>query len=323
VKYQHVGENSDGLRWTEESEWAEQGALRLFSTTYTGDTRRSAHLLAFDGEKGYDYTWDPAGKRTAHLVIRRETNPGYWSAEPPYFIGRWLIRGGPGLVELMESPQAKITGAQDFQGHRCWSVAVPGVKVPAVMIDVEVVLDPDHDFLPARIDVQSGPPPDVKAASKSANKARTTYVVDDFALFTDSSTGLQRWFPRHVRAEGRVTPEVLLAKHEFTVTSVVLNSGIALDHFRPHTDENTAVRDLTAPGPPKSYISGGNRATDALVQRASSDAVAKLSAQDEPSHLPFGLDARPRRSAWPAYAMFCGSLVVCAIAVVFWLRSKS
>lgn len=322
VKYQHVGEPSNGARWTEESEWAEQGTLRLFSSTYRGDSGRPAYLTAFDGEKGYDYTWDPAGERAARLVIRRETNSGYWDAQPPYFFGRRVIRGGPGLVELMESAQAKITGAEDFQGHRCWRVAVPGVKLRAVVIDVEVLLDPDHDFLPARIDSRSGPAQAANAAPQHANKTRTTYVIDDFALFTDTATESERWFPRHVTLEGRAGPD-LLAKHEFTVASVVLNSAIAVDHFRPHIDENTAVHDLTVEGPSKSYISGGNRAADALVQRAARDALEKLSAQGEKSQLPFGIDARPRRSVWPAYAMFSGSLVACAIAFVFWFRSKS
>ncbi|HET6884002.1 MAG TPA: hypothetical protein VFI31_27865 [Pirellulales bacterium] len=296
-------------------EWAEQGDCRLFSTTYAPEMKRDSYSVSFDGATGYNYTWDPGQRVPDRLFIRSETSSGYWSADPPFFIGKQVVKNGPGLVDLLSAADTELVGDEMFGGHKCWRVFRREFARPSGPFQFSALLDEGHDFLPAQLDVRHAESRLHEHLDDAYWKdVHTTWTVEEFMRVTDLATRSERWFPK------KVTLEHFLDKHVFTVTSVTLNGNIPIERFRPHAPDGAIVHDVTTPDVPKSYIVGGNPASDALVERAAREAISELRSRETPAAQTLGIDARPGRRHWVAIALFGCSLLVCSVAVFFWYR---
>ncbi len=168
-----------------------------------------------DFDKEY-VPWDFAGLRA-----------GYWA----------------NLAVFLRTPKLKIGPAQEVNGARC--VAISDHRSNGQVM--AVWLDPEHDFLPRRIELTG-----VDAEGKRSLQDR--FEILDFGKFPDEESGTDKWFPTRVEThnwimqisevevvELRINPPIDPAR--FTIADADLPDGVGIsDRTQGHSGRFTGDR---------------------------------------------------------------------------------
>lgn len=313
-----TGSSTDVVtHWT----WKQDGEKELVTCEpyfYGPDSPYPVQVwLSFDGEHGYEVSWD-TDDPSRILAIRRLSQPSKYlraHATPDLWLGRSLFNSSETLLTLLAGDQAVVVEVAEIEGHRCAHVDLGlHTRLEKYVDHWQVWLDVEHDMLPRKLHMVR-----TKLASDGDDNpvvADDAFLVLSFDQVHDAGLGIQRWFPMRMRING------LHGESELAVKSIIFNASIPKEAFIPEPDFGTEIYD--DPPPPgqtrQVTIHGGETAVDARRQRLLEQAAAMSQQAIEAEGPP--IDARPserpRLLKWLPWV----SLVIAlgAVAWIFWSR---
>lgn len=317
-RYTLTGSGSDAVtRWT----WKQDGTKELITCepySYSPDSPYPVQVwLSFDGEHGYELTWD-TDDPSRILAIRRLTQPSKFMGghiRPDMWLGRSLFNSSETLLTLLAGDQATILEVQEVEGHRCAYVDLGVHNSRGKYLDHwEVWLDLEYEALPRKLHFVR--------TRMASDDGRNRVIADDefqvleFERVHDAGFGIERLFPMQMRFSG------LHSSSELTVDSVLLNQSIAKEAFIPEPDFGTEIYDDPPPAGQTRQVTihGGDAAIEAQRQR-SLDAAKAMSQQALEAEGPL-VSARPpdrdRLLKWLPWASLV--LVLGSAAWILWSR---
>ena len=218
VGYSSIGpaESGGNLR---EHVWAEQG-FKMLKYDLPGNST-VPYASTFDGKQ--TYIGDFQGDKPVKAYAKDELIPGFHQSLQSTLLG-WLHFGGTreSIADVILAPTATLVEAAATDEAPGPTIEIKNYVQPAskALMDVTIVLDRAHGYLPRSIAYYSVANPSWKFA----------YEVDEFQKVRDGATGDDRWFPTKGRYMQR-TPERGEQVFTTTISKLQINDALPDDLF--------------------------------------------------------------------------------------------
>lgn len=292
-------------------ECAEQGECVLLEEYDRENPQKLKTAVTFDGQRGYQYVArekSDGSPLPPQITITKTVDASYPGSGPLGFTyGKRGSLAEKSLPELMNLPGSTLAGEETIDGRRCYKVDIARTEGPAgKMVKIDVWLDREHDYLPARIvwRYDTGDP--------QFDRAVTTMEIKDYLRVRDSASGMERWFA-NLATIGLEFSHTAILK----VKSVAINQPLNLERFRPKAPDGTSVIDMTGPGEPKAYTVGGRQAQQAMIERAAEQAKREMNSP--PSTPSVSLNASPKHGLPIASYVLLVVGAICLLIVAYWM----
>ncbi|HUY93357.1 MAG TPA: hypothetical protein VMV10_31815 [Pirellulales bacterium] len=290
-------------------EWAEQGECVLFEEYDRENPQRLKSAVTFDGRRGHQFvvrTKMDGSPLPPQIVITKAVGDSYQKAATLGFTyGKRGSLADKSLPELMRLPGSALVGEETISGRRCYKVDIARTEGPAgKTVKIDVWLDCEHDYLPARIvwRYDTGDP--------QFDRFVTTMEIKDYLRVRDAASGAERWFAKLATAGNEYSHTSTLK-----VKSVTINQPLKLERFRPKAPDGTTVIDMSGAGEPKSYTLGGQKAQQAMIERAAEQTKREM--RSAPSSQEVALNARPQHGLPVATYVLVAVGAVCMSIVAY------
>lgn len=194
VVYSSIGPPEFGGQ-PREHVWAEQG-LKMLKYDMPGNST-VPYASTFDGKQTYIGAFQ--GDKPVKAYAKDELISGFHQSLQSTLLG-WLHFGGQreSIADVIRAPTATLVEAAATDEAPGPTIEVKNYSRAATksLMDVTIVLDRDHNYLPRSIAYYSVANPSWKFA----------YEMDEFRKVRDGATGEDRWFPTKGRYKQN-TPE--------------------------------------------------------------------------------------------------------------------
>ena len=200
-----------------DSVWAEQGFKMLRYDIPSKST--VGYAITFDGKQ--TYLGGFLGDKPVRGSIQNELTPRFHQTLQSTLLSILHFMGNrESIVDVIRAPTATLVKAQD--GDIGPTIEVKNYEQPSSkwVLDVTMVLDPEHDYWPKSISV-------VNVTNRSWVFG---YEVDEFQKVRDGATGKDRWFPVKGRYKQQ-TPEHGEDVFTTKVTKLQINDSLPDDLF--------------------------------------------------------------------------------------------
>ncbi len=269
-----------------------KGTIRIWAS-FDGKVYSSwAESLMETAEEGYFSPWGRIEADSASELTSIQTVDD--------FLGYRLAQGQMDLTRLILKPETRVVDWDLVEGHRCLRLELPthvrNSKRPESLWKTEVWLDPEFDYLPRRIHLES----------TQKSKFALELLVEEFGQYPNGDGAKPLLLPkRAVWKGGRFTRRMVLE-------SAIVNQPLAADLFRPSFPLGTFVKESIPGLPVKTYAVGGDEIRKQLSAKATQKAVPRkiVAVVQEP---PDASPAAPGTSGWFRFLRY--GAWTCLIAV--------
>ena len=218
VGYSTIGPKASGGQ-TRQRVWAEQG-VKMLKYDLSGNST-VPYACTFDGKQTYIGGFQ--GDKAVRASVEDKLISGFHQSLQSTLLG-WLHFGGQreSIADVIRSPAAKLVEAAATDEAPGPTIEIKNYVQPASksLLNVTIVLDRAHDYLPRSIAYYSVANPSWKFA----------YEVDEFQKVRDGATGEDRWFPVKGRYLQR-TPERGEQVFTTTINKLQINENLPDDTF--------------------------------------------------------------------------------------------
>ncbi len=261
--------------------WAEQG-FKMFKCDMPGKSI-VPYASSFDGKQTYIGAFQ--GDKPVRAYVEDELSPTFHESLRGNALLGWLHFLGQreSIVGVLRAPQATLVKAATADGAPGPKIEVKNYAQPASqsLLDVTIVLDREHGYLPRSIAFHSVANPLWQFA----------YEVDEFQQVRDGATGANRWFPGRARYVQRtddrgeqvwnekvtklqindVLPDDLFVLAPTSPAAILGQERQALTEFEKvyHLDPDQLVRRVKPPYLPGRMVNLKNWWADAFSQSPS------------------------------------------------------
>ncbi len=209
--------------------WAEQG-FKLLKFDMPGSAR-VPYASTFDGKQTYVGGFQ--GDKAVRGDVRNELIPNFHQTLQSTLLG-WLHFGGQreSIADVIRAPTATLVEAAVADDAPGTTIEIKNYSQPAnkSLLDVTIVLDRAHSYLPKSITYHSVTNPSWQFA----------YEVDEFRKVRDGATGEDRWFPSRGRYKQR-TPEHGEQIFTTTIRKLQINDSLPDELFVLPADSPSAA----------------------------------------------------------------------------------